>query len=135
MTKSLRQNPPGTKTPWDKNPMGQKPPIIIIRGFCPTFKIGGFCPRGLCPRGILSHTYIHTQSQKHTKTHRHRHTQTHTDTYRHTQKHMHKHTQTQTYKNTQRHTETHRHTDTQKHTNMTDSVCQEYLCLPAIVIM
>ena len=84
MTKSLRQNPPGTKTPWDKNPMGQKPPIIIIRGFCPTFKIGGFCPRGLCPRGILSHTYIHTQTQKHRNSQKHTNTHTHTHTNRHT---------------------------------------------------
>ena len=61
VTKSLWQNPPGTKSPWDKNPIGQKPPIIIIRGFCPTFKFGGFCPSGLCPRGILSHTYMHTR--------------------------------------------------------------------------
>ena len=52
---------PLTKSPWDKNPIGQKPPIIIIRGFCPTFKFGGFCPSGLCPRGILSHTYMHTR--------------------------------------------------------------------------
>ena len=49
-----RQNPPGTKAPWVKNPLGQNPPIIIIRGFCPTFMFGGFCPKGFCLWGVLS---------------------------------------------------------------------------------
>ena len=49
-----RKNPPGTKAPWVKNPLGQNPPIIIIRGFCPTFMFGGFCPKGFCLWGVLS---------------------------------------------------------------------------------
>ena len=49
-----RKNPPGTKAPWVKNPLRQNPPIIIIRGFCPTFMFGGFCPKGFCLWGVLS---------------------------------------------------------------------------------
>ena len=68
-----RKNPPGTKAPWVKNPLGQNPPIIIISGFVllsclgdfvlRDFVSGGFCQvdyvlRGFCPRGVLSYTYI-----------------------------------------------------------------------------